>query len=1426
MRLLSLALASLLLISASCWPQVVPFEPESVHLGIDGVLYMYAPDQEAIFRYSVAENRYLSKIPIGPSSRCVTYVADHHALYVAYFGVQVEKIDLAAISPLPEPFLQLPSTVYGLGEAASFLVVATYNHIYTIRADGSQADERYGSWNQVGHPTWDPARGRFYRITSGSPADLCGQAIDTVTGQFGGGVCAPYHGDFPLGYPIRVSKDGAEVLLSARTFFDADTLEIQEALPVDAEDALWLDDGGLLTITATESGQTRLNQWDAARGLFNSQLFPGLPIRVFEAPTPGSYLVVSQGSKRPNVATYVPTDDPDQDGVPNPQDAFPLDPAAAQDTDRDGQPDAWNPGMGPGNSTTGLALDAFPLDSACWLPEQGTGGVCDIAGALPAYAPLRVVMGIDDVVYLLSPENRRIFRWSVAESRPLNPIVTGGEPAYMAYAAVTHRLYLGYESNAITQIDLASSVAEEPFTVVFWNLHGLATANEFVLAADSTGNQAHYTFAPTGEWISWEGSNYASADYEWSPATSRMYFCRSTGSWLAPQELRWEDIDPATGEIGESVGNASVESWSLGYPLRASRDGSRVLLGTGVLRDGSTLDLAGSLAVDPVDAIWLADGGLLTLRSTAAGDTLVEQWDAALALVTQRLLPGAPLRVLESSAGFVVVTSVGGKPEFHPHQLGTDGDGDGVPSPEDALPLDPAASLDSDGDGHPDAWNPGMGPGDSTTGLVLDAFPFDSACWLPEQGTGGVCDIATAIPPYDPAEIAMGVDDVVYLFSPEDGRIHRWSAAGEQYLNPIVIGADATHMAYSPTTHRLYLAYPSGAITQIDLASSLAETPFSVTYTAPSGLTTAGEFVVAVHRTSGWAVHYSFDPDGSLISFDELNYDSRGFGWSPANRRLYYFGDSTSSLPMVSEEIAPDGSIGDRREGAWYSGLPLEPPIRPSPDATRVLIGTGQLYDGETLAAREVLPESVTDALWTADGRILTVRGDGAGGTLAGQRGPDLSLWQEESLPGEPRRVLGWTGGTLVVAWVGGAPAFHPWEPLDDADGDGTDNFDDAFPTDPAAALDSDGDGGPDAWNPGMGPGDSTTGLVLDAFPLDFACQLPEHGVGGICDFALVVPSDPATPLCDMDDVAALPPSGAFSVEPASGFVPLCGGWILYGDRGGYQVVAREVASGRLGLAVPLAGKPGDLELDAEAKLLYVALSGGAGVAAVDLVTGEVATINLPGSPTRLSLGNGGDLWLVMAYSGLDYIFRLPGGAPPLQGGWYLGTADRIVYNRTRDEIIVGGIGSSAMLRRFAWNGTSLLELETNHSPGYQGHDMAMSPDDQHLAYASNSYGGEAAATDWSPTDVRVLLGTFLLDAPSQAVAFDPASGRLAIGTNTALSIWDTAGYAEIDSLPLPACSYGLTAEVGFSRGGGLAFARQECGYQHTSSTFHWLLVD
>ncbi|UCE36709.1 MAG: hypothetical protein JSW00_14510 [Thermoplasmata archaeon] len=61
--------------------------------------------------------------------------------------------------------------------------------------------------------------------------------------------------------------------------------------------------------------------------------------------------------------------------------------------------------------------------------------------------------------------------------------------------------------------------------------------------------------------------------------------------------------------------------------------------------------------------------------------------------------------------------------------VGIDVDGDWVENNNDAFPEDPAASIDSDGDGYPDEWNPWKTSEDSTTGLNLDVFPNNADEW-------------------------------------------------------------------------------------------------------------------------------------------------------------------------------------------------------------------------------------------------------------------------------------------------------------------------------------------------------------------------------------------------------------------------------------------------------------------------------------------------------------------------------------------------------------------------------------------------------------------------------------------------------------------------------------------------------------------------
>jgi spore coat protein A len=106
------------------------------------------------------------------------------------------------------------------------------------------------------------------------------------------------------------------------------------------------------------------------------------------------------------------------------------------------------------------------------------------------------------------------------------------------------------------------------------------------------------------------------------------------------------------------------------------------------------------------------------------------------------LCPSDPAKVDPGICGCGVLDTDGdgdGTPDCHdncpntgnPGQLDTDGDltgdacdpdddDDGVLDASDAFPLDPAASVDTDGDGMPDTWNAGYTAEDSTTGLSED----------------------------------------------------------------------------------------------------------------------------------------------------------------------------------------------------------------------------------------------------------------------------------------------------------------------------------------------------------------------------------------------------------------------------------------------------------------------------------------------------------------------------------------------------------------------------------------------------------------------------------------------------------------------------------------------------------------------------------
>jgi len=475
----------------------------------------------------------------------------------------------------------------------------------------------------------------------------------------------------------------------------------------------------------------------------------------------------------------------------------------------------------------------------------------------------------------------------------------------------------------------------------------------------------------------------------------------------------------------------------------------------------------------------------------------------------------------------------------------------------------------------------------------------------------------------------------------------------------------------------------------------------------------------------------------------------------------------------------------------------------------------------------DTLPHGHADALWAPD-NLLTISEGNYGFSVVEQRSPvDHAFWSEVELEGEPLRILAWSGGYLAITQLLGEPAFHDYLPTLDVDGDGVVNPEDVFPTDPAASADTDGDGAPDAWNPGYGPEDSTLGLILDAFPNDFACQLEEHGIGGVCDFALVLPSDPGEPICGAGDVSPIPPTGVLAIPEASDLVPLCDGWVLYGDLENEQLVAQNVFSGRIALVVPLGVRSDDLELDTDAKRLFAASEYDSVVVEVDLLTGTTSSVAVPERPVSLAVGSVGDLFIAAAEDGGTpssvVVYRLPDGGSALEGGWSV-PGSRIVYQRGRDELFTARFHSTVHVpvSRYAFDPATGLTLIERYEGSDIGKSLALSPDGDHLAFGLFHYGSDTI-THFLTNDLLNPPGAWNGRVCPRGLAFDPTSTLLAATTDDHLQIFDVDSHALVGELPLPECGYVEPEQAAFSMGGAMAFAMEECS---SGSEIRWLRID
>jgi len=1074
--------------------EVPDYVPSQVVFDGTDVVYLLDGANKLILRWSIERERYLGAYALSDIPALIAYSSEHRRLYLGYASGEIRYIDATTDEGVQVAFASTPLGVQGLAAVGKYLLAqdltgAWATH-YIFDGSGSLTDQaEYNYYSR--EYAWDPGTSRVYFFRDNmSPDDLHYEVIDQVTGEISASGETPYHGSYNIQPPIRVSSGGQYVLLGSGDIYSQPALTWSGSLGSQVTDARWFVDGSLVTLTTTGS-QTTLRRLNPELRSVEQLNYQGQALRVVGADAKMAVLVADGGTARFHI--YVPSNDSDGDGVDNTLDAFPLDAAASLDTDHDGYPDAWNTGKAGSDSTTGLTLDAYPQDSACYLSAHGDGVHCDYGATVPGFVPDQIVSD-GDTIYLLSSINKRVYRWSIADGVYVNPYIVGIDqgfttlsPKLMAYSADQHRLYLAYDSGAIQYIDVTSgSGSEVHFGNVATSVGGLAAVGKYVMVQDFSGAWAtHYVFDRNGAITDQAEWNYYSREYAWDPMTSRVYFFRDDTS---PDDLHYEVIDQITGEISASGETPYHGSYNIQPPIRVSSGGQYVLLGSGDIYNQFGLTWSGSIGMQVADARWFADDSLVTL-TTAGGKTVLRRLGVDLANLEQLNFDGQALRVVGTDAKMIVVVTDGSAVQFHSYVPNNDSDGDGVDNTLDAFPLDAAASLDTDHDAYPDAWNAGASQADSTTGLTLDAYPADAACYLPEHGDGVNCNYGSTIPAVYVPDQVINDGDTVYLLSSANHRVYRWSIATGTYLNPYVVGIDQgfstiapTTMAFSGEHHRLYLGYSTGAIQYIDVSGAELAMPFGNTAMAVAGLASVGDYVLAQDASGAWATHYVFDRNGAITDQVEWNYHSREYAWDPVTSRVYFFRDDSSPNDLHYEVIDQStGKIVLAGETPYHGDYSIQPPIRVSADGQLILLGSGDIYQQPGLAHVAALGKSIADAAWR-DGMLVDLDTN----DQVEIRDPDsLDVIANYPYVGQPIRMVFGQSDAYLVHVVGGATKFLKlafgdqdadtlpewWEQLyglsdaaatdalDDPDADGVSNADEYLHRANPVLADTDADG-------------------------------------------------------------------------------------------------------------------------------------------------------------------------------------------------------------------------------------------------------------------------------------------------------------------------------------------------------------------------------
>ncbi|MDB3978584.1 hypothetical protein N9395_04240 [Pseudomonadales bacterium] len=600
----------------------------------------------------------------------------------------------------------------------------------------------------------------------------------------------------------------------------------------------------------------------------------------------------------------------------------------------------------------------------------------------------------------------------------------------------------------------------------------------------------------------------------------------------------------------------------------------RPIDGTGNREDGrcQEMDVAGIINLGEVEGLAVITENAVELSDPTALFSRYGKFERPEVCADSPLIEAvAPIWVLDGRGGkrylgdvelSIVEERVASGAVIYEKQV-LDQDGDGVSDDIDAFPDDPAASVDTDGDGMPDYWNPNA----TAEQIAASTLTLDNDTWLPTGATiyGEATDDSRA------SEISGDGSTIIngnFTFDGVRGRVRVFELIGGAWRpkgDPIVGSLD-NDGAYSPAINH------TGNIIAVGAPDADSGNGYVKAYEWKNGAwSQRGSTLVAGPRFFGFSI--DLDASGNSLVVGSTNegsevhvYDWDGNDWASRDviAGTSYFG--------YEVDISADGqtvAIGDPsgspsvRVFRWVDGTRqgLGSEIAGNSAARGHLESISLSNDGNMLATSDTRAGTVSVYSWSGSdwvpiapdlsgalqyGECIELSGDGSrlvvGSTRVHEADQSGSITVFESSNGEYLPIFlsesNLTGagsdsdiyGEICGISDDGKTVFvtAPWDDsagtdfgyiqvwsevstAGDSDSDGVPDDEDAFPNDPAASIDTDGDGMPDDWNEGKTQADSTSDPLLaldedddgdgfadteDAFPNDPAASVDTDGDG------------------------------------------------------------------------------------------------------------------------------------------------------------------------------------------------------------------------------------------------------------------------------------------------------------------------------------------